>query len=349
MIPGCPRTVHDRRRGSAYRWALLACCCLAASTASCTELMLAPYRDDASVENHHYALGERYLEVNGMRLCYVEQGRGDNVIILPGLGTSIEFWQLNVPKLAENYHVVALDPPGSGLSDKPDASYDLLWICDQVLAFMDAKDMPRASFVGGSMGGHLALLIALRHPERVDKLVLMGSSGAWPRPGILLTAALVVLWNDAVVTDHMRRTWPDTYGKIFAQQTPMTRDLLRYQMAVRADGRRFAPEGRALSRSLQSIFWHSCRDELGRLKQPTLLIWGEGDRIHLRDEAICFRDSVPDSRLVVVPGAAHEVMVDQPETFNRLVLTFLKEGTSAVADNPQRGENGQVANSGAAK
>ena len=68
--------------------------------------------------------------------------------------------------LAERFHVVAVDPPGFGKSDKPNNSYDLVWICDRVIAFLKAKGIDRASFIGGSMGGHLAMLIALKNPER---------------------------------------------------------------------------------------------------------------------------------------------------------------------------------------
>jgi pimeloyl-ACP methyl ester carboxylesterase len=298
----------------------------------CTDLMLARYRDDAFLQNYHYVLGEQYLVVEGLRVCYQELGQGDTVVILPGLATSIDFWQLTIPELAKRYHVIAIDPPGFGKSDKPEVAYDLSWLCDQIVAFMDAKEIHHASFIGGSLGGQLAMLIALSHPERVDSLVLMGSSGAWPAPGFLLAGALVVFWNDAVVVDHMRRNWPQTFRKMFLQDGPVVQRLFHYQMSMRANIRAYWREGRASSRSLRSIFFHSCLMRLREVRRPVLLVWGEHDQIHLGSEALALRAGLPDSRLVVVPDAGHEVMLDQPGAFNRVVLDFLQDGTSAVSD-----------------
>ncbi len=331
---------RGRRRPAGCPPVLWVAVTVAATSAGCTDRQLARYRDDEFLAQHHYALGEQYLEVDGLQLCYQEYGTGETVVILPGLGTSIDFWQLNVPAIAERYHVLAVDLPGFGKSDKPDASYDLPWICQRIETFLDAKQVVRASFIGGSMGGHLGLLMALDHPERVDKLVIMGSSGIWPRPGIILNLALKTLWNDAIVTDYLRRNWPKIYSRISKYQTPMTQRLLRYQMAVRADATRYAPEGRASCRALRSIFYNSCRDRLAEITVPVLLIWGETDPIHPPKDAVYFRAHLPDARLVIVPDAAHEVMVDQPQTFNRLVLTFLEQGTAGVPVGHRAGSGG---------
>jgi 4,5:9,10-diseco-3-hydroxy-5,9,17-trioxoandrosta-1(10),2-diene-4-oate hydrolase len=293
---------------------------------------LAGYRDDAYLAQHTYALGEQYINVEGLKLCYQEGGEGDTVLILPGLGTTVDFWQLNIPEIAKHFHVVTVDLPGFGKSSKPDVAYELSWIAERILAFMDAKGVQRASIIGGSMGGHLGLLLALDHPGRVDKLVLMGSSGIWPRPGVLMDLALRTLWNDTIVTDHVRRNWPGIFKKMFKYETPVTEGLFRYQMAVRVVGEHFAPEGRACSRALRSIFYNSCRDRLRDVRQPVLLIWGALDHVHPPEDAGLFRERLPQSRLVVVPDAAHEVMVDQPDVFNRLVIRFLRMGVEGVRD-----------------
>lgn len=298
----------------------------------CTDAGLRRYRDEDLIARHRYALGERYVEVNGLRLCYQEFGQGENVLILPGLGTSIDFWQHNIPALARDFHVVAVDPPGFGKSDKPDAAYKLGWICRQIVAFLDARGIDRTHVIGGSMGGHLALILALEYPERIDKLVLMGSVGNWSRVGPLAEIALATLWNDAVVAEFIRTQWPTIYGKMFARQTPYTRSLFYYQMAVRANGGKYTAEGLASARTLLSIIRTSCRDRLGELDRPVLVIWGQADTIHAARNGHDFRRLLPRSRLVIVPDAAHEVMVDQPATFNHLARAFLRDGLDAVND-----------------
>jgi len=297
-----------------------------------TDMKLAKYRDPQFVSEYRYALGEQYLEVDGLEYCYQEMGSGPNVVILPGLGTSVDFWQLNLPVLAEHFHVIAVDLPGFGKSDKPDASYDLRWMCDRIIAFLDAKGVQKTHVIGGSLGGHLALLLALEHPERFEKVVLKGSCGGWPAPSILLHLGFHTLWNEWVVTDHLRNNWPEIFDRIFNTESEMIDRLFRYQMAVRADLGLFAPEGRASARALKSIFYNSCRDCLDKVKQPVLLMWGGDDFIHPPVDGRYFREHLPNSRLVIVDGAAHEVMVDRPDIFNKAVIDFLKNGTEGVED-----------------
>jgi pimeloyl-ACP methyl ester carboxylesterase len=303
---------------------------------SCTDLQLRRYRDDAFVRQYHYAHGEQYVEVNGLQVCYQEMGQGDQtILIIPGLGTSVDFWQLVMPDLARHYHVVAMDPPGFGKSDKPDLHYSLKWITRQIVDFMDVKQIEHATLMGGSLGGHLALLVALEQPQRVDRLILMGSCGAWPEPSIFTILGLVTLWQDPLVVDHLRRNWPKIYWDIVGSDGAVAERIFKYQMAMRADLKQFWPEGRAASRSLKSIFFNSTRGRMDEIRQPTLLVWGEEDRIHLLSEGFYFRRHLPDARMVIVPDSAHEVILDQPQAMIDLVLRFMNGGTAAIDDSPQ--------------
>ncbi|MHC5108607.1 MAG: alpha/beta fold hydrolase [Planctomycetota bacterium] len=298
---------------------MVACRC-----APFTDMRLAQYRDEQTLNEYEYALGEKYIEVDGITMCYQEFGEGETLLMLHGVGTSSDFWQFNIPALAKHYHVLALDLPGFGKSDKPDASYELSWHCDRILSFLDAKGVERAHVMGASMGGHLSLLLALNHPERFPKLIMSGSCGAWKYPGPLMQLGFLVLWNEYTVTDHLRRTWPATFDKIFRNQNEKTDRIYRYQMAVRADRKLFSAEARASMRSLHSIFYSSCRDRLGDLKQPVLLIFGVGDFIHPPEDGEYFHQHFADSQLLVVEDANHAVMADQADLFNDSVIQFLK-------------------------
>lgn len=293
-------------------------------SASCTDLQLRKYRNDELLRDHHYTLGEKYVAVEGSRICYQEMGSGsETVLILPGLCTSIDFWQLTIPELAKHFRVVAVDPPGFGKSDKPEASYELKWIAERIVAFMDAKGITRAHLMGASLGGQFALMLAMDHPQRVGKLVLMGSCGSWPPPGPIIDAGIRLFWNDAVATDHMRRNWPKIFRDITGSDGPIVRGLLEYQMALRASGKEYAAEGRASSRALRSIFYTNLRPRLSEVRQPVLLVWGEKDKIHLLSEACYFRGHLPDARLVILPNEKHQVILEQPDVFNRLAMAFL--------------------------
>lgn len=319
-----------------------------ASSVSCTDVLLSRYKNEQLRTQYRYALGEQYVEVDGLKLCYQEQGQGEPVVILPGLGTSIDFWQLTIPALSKQHRVLAMDLPGLAKSDKPDVSYDLDWMTDRIAALLDAKQVYRAHFIGGSMGGQLVMMFALKYPERVDKVVLMGTSGVWPKPGILLDFGLKYLWSATIVTDHMRRNWPDIFVRIVKHQTPVARRILAYQMSVRAVGSAFRAEGRAAASALRSIFYHSLRDRLGEIRNPTLLIFGESDPIHVPADGRYMADHMPNAKLVVVPDAAHEVMLDQPEVFNSLVASFLASpsesgvGSTSSPSGTRRPSGGQL-------
>ena len=319
------RTGLMRTRWPAVRAALLAA--LVVCCAGCGDLRLMTYRDDALLKSYTYALGEQYVTVGGIRYCYQEQGEGETVLILPGIATSIDFWQETVPALTAHYHVVALDPPGIGKSDKPDASYELSWLVDRIVDFMDARGIRRTAIVGGSLGGHLALMMALQHPERISKLVLMGSVGDWPTPTGLTDFALKNVWNEWMVVGVMRERWPEMYATLFKHPNATTERIFRYQMALRANGDAYAAEGRMFTRAFKNIFYSSVRDRLGEIECPTLLIWGEEDTTHPAKAGEFFRDHMKDAELVIVKDSAHEVMMDQPRVFNETVLEFLQHGT----------------------
>ncbi len=299
----------------------------------CTNLTVRKYRNEKILDSYTYALGEKYVKVDGLNVCYQEMGSGEDVLVLPGLGTSIDFWQDNLPAIAKYYHVVAMDVPGFGKSDKPNVSYTLPWLVEKIVHFMDVKGLKRPIIIGGSLGGHEALLLALEHPDRVSKLILMGSVGAWKPPGPILRLGLKTLWWDMAVADYMRGRWPEIYPKLFETSPRFTMGIFRYQMALRADGSKYWPTGRAASRALRNIFFASCRGRLGEIKCPVLLVWGKDDKIHPSSgQGMYFRKHLPNSTLVIVPHSAHEVMADQPVIFNHLVLEFLRGKRVEIKD-----------------
>ena len=333
-----------------------------------TDLVLLRYRDDAAILNYNYALGENYIEVDGMTLCYQEFSPNDNaannadaepqslaarlisqadnrarnnspstgeslraatstdtILLLHGVGTSSDFWQLNIPAFARHYRVLALDLPGFGNSDKPDVSYELTWLCEKIVAFLDAKQVERAHVLGASMGGHLSLMLAMDYPDRFTTLTMVGSCGAWEPPTPLLDWAFNTFWNEYIVTDHLRRTWPDTFNRIFLVKNQITDRIFRYQMALRADAALFRKEGRASTRALRSIFYSSRRNRLHEVDLPVLLIFGAGDFVHPPKDGEYLHEHIPDSTLYIVENANHEVMADRPDFFNETVLNFIAE------------------------
>jgi 4,5:9,10-diseco-3-hydroxy-5,9,17-trioxoandrosta-1(10),2-diene-4-oate hydrolase len=291
----------------------------------------------AQTENYAYPLGENYMEINGIRLCYQDVGQGDEtLLILPGLLTSIDFWRQNIPEWAKHYRVVAVDYPGIGKSDKPDASYATDWLVEQVVAFMDAMGIERATIIGGSLGGQMTLMMGLLHPERVNRLVVMGSSGITPYPSQETEWILTNWWTEGVGTIGLMAAWKIVTADFFATDCELGQELTERQLADRQQLSTFRAEGIAATRALKNTLYYTLVDRLGEITCPVLLIWGEYDYIHPVKAGRYMHEHLSDSTLIVVPGSGHEVMVDAPDAFNAIVLDFL-------ADQPVHLPEGYVA------
>lgn len=121
-----------------------------------------------------------YVDVGGVRTNYLEAGSGPPLLLVHGSGpgvTAYANWRLNIGDLAGHFRVLAPEMAGFGFSDKPAAGYSMASWAGQLVGFLDALGIERTSLVGNSFGGGLGIKVAVEHPERLDRLVLMGSMG----------------------------------------------------------------------------------------------------------------------------------------------------------------------------
>jgi len=221
-------------------------------------------------------------------------GAGPPLILLHGLAGSARWWTHNIPALARSFRVIAIDLPGFGASPRGHR-FILGEAADQLAATMDRLGIERASVIGHSMGGLIAGGLAADHPERVDRLVLvdaaflsLGRTAVRPVTG----PAVTLRWTDPSLLP------------VFVQ------DSLRSGPVRLADA----------TIQLLAADW---RTKLPRIQAPTLVIWGEHDRICPLAIGRQIVATVPGSRLVVVEGAAHNPMWERPDVFDREVLDFL--------------------------
>ncbi|OGO50335.1 MAG: hypothetical protein A2148_06630 [Chloroflexi bacterium RBG_16_68_14] len=269
-----------------------------------------------------------FLEVDGVRLHYVEAGRGEEVLLIHGLGASTFSFRYVIPELAQRYRVVALDLKGFGYSGRPSGDYSLTAQAALVRRFMDQLDIERAVVVGHSMGGAVAMRLALGYPERVSRLVLVGSAtdqelrhglrfGRYLRPFLPL-AALFTLHRQSFRRLSLRSAVHDP-----AHLTPEVLD--GYFRPSRMKGH---------LRALGALAAHRRRDEPlapERILQPTLLLWGEHDRWLPPSQGEELARRIPNGRLLLVPSAGHLPLEEQPDFCNRALLEFLASPQPAAA------------------
>ncbi len=250
-------------------------------------------------------------------------GDGAPVMLLHGSGPGVTGWanwRTVLPRLAENFRVIAPDMVGFGYTERPaDARYHMdIWV-DHAIGLLDALDIEKTSIVGNSFGGGLALALATRHASRVDKLVLMGSSGI----EFELTPGLDAVWGYEPSFENMRELI-----ELFAfNQGIVTDDLvrMRYEASIRPGYQEsyasMFPAPR--QRHIQGM---ACSEHaLRALPHETLVVHGREDRVIPLESSIRLSRLIPRAQLHVFGQCGHWTQIEQNARFCRLVADFLSE------------------------
>lgn len=262
------------------------------------------------------------LTVGDHRWSYLEAGQGPLIVLVHGFTGSKENWLPLMRLLARHYRVVAPDLPGWGESERhSDADYGPLAQSERLAAFLQALGAKPVLLVGHSMGGQIVGLMAARHPDRAERIVLMSSAGvkfaenefgrevlAGRNPFEVTSRAQLHRYLHIVFADPPWVPWP------------VDEALVRRR---RADG---PFEQSVLDRIGRGPEAFALQDELGRIHTPTLLLWCRDDRvIDVSAEAI-FHRGLPDSRTVLLAGCGHMPMMAQPDNVASAFGTFLASG-----------------------
>ena len=272
---------------------------------------------------------------SGLRVRLLEAGpaHGEPVFFVHGWGCSVYSFRRNYAALAAaGYRVASADLKGHGLSDKPldPAAYTAEAMARHVLEIMDALALPTAALVGHSMGGAIAVRVALEAPERVSRLGLLAPIG-FGAVRLLWLAKLLTLSAVTPVLPHLARRWcaavllREAYGGI---GTVERRDVDEYWAPTQ-----FPEFTRAMRELLHAFNWASSeREVLGRVAHPTLVMFGTHDR-YVRPTALAdVVGSLPNGRLEVVWGGGHVIPEEAPDQVNAALLGHLANRRRATPD-----------------
>ena len=263
-----------------------------------------PDRERTTLEARYLAAPGDMVQLAGWRLHVRDSGPRDApaVILIHGFGASLHTWDAWAADLAQRHRVVRFDLPGSGLSaPDPAADYTDARSIELLLALMDRLGLPRASVAGHSIGGRIAWTFAARHPERVDRLVLVAPDG-FASPGFAygkapevpaLLGLLRFVLPKAVLHMNLRPAYADPEHLSAAL-------LQRYHDLMRAPGARQA----LLDRMRQTVLVDP-RPLLARIRAPTLLVWGARDAMIPVANATDYLQAVAGAHLVSMADAGH--------------------------------------------
>jgi 2-hydroxymuconate-semialdehyde hydrolase len=248
-----------------------------------------------------------------IQTAYLIAGSGEPVLLLHGASAAGITWYPVIGPLSAHFCVIAPDIVGHGESDKPSAPYDRPYYRAWLADFLDVLGVQKAHFIGHSLGGAIALQFALDHPARVDRLVLVDSAALGD--GVPLSVVLAMLFYN-LFPSRATGLWLTRYAVHSVHSIdPALGDYMN-QLTKEPGGRRTLLRGRAHPRIPPQ--------QLGRIAQQTLIIWGEEDRFIAVENAEAAVKAMPHARLHVLPKAGHTPFFDQPQQFNDVLLRFLK-------------------------
>jgi 4,5:9,10-diseco-3-hydroxy-5,9,17-trioxoandrosta-1(10),2-diene-4-oate hydrolase len=274
---------------------------------------------------------QRWVEVSGQPLNVIELGEGPPLVFVHGLSGSWPNWLEQLPVLAERHRVIALDLPGFGHSPMPRQTITISSYARILDGLLEALAVDAAALVGNSMGGFVAAELAIACPQRVERLVLVSAAGIstyqhrdamravpWITRAERIVAgytAWMASRSDTVVRRRGLRN--ATLGLVVRHPGWLPGPLAAEQL--RGAGKP------GFIQALRANLEYPIRERLPEIVCPTLIVWGDEDRVISVRDADVFEQLIPNSRKVVFSATGHMAMLERPAAFNELLERFLEE------------------------
>ena len=285
------------------------------------------------------------VEIDGTPINYVDVGSpgvDDPVVLVHGLGGQWQNWLENIPRLAQERRVLALDLPGFGLTPEPaDGEISISGYGRCVDAFCDRLGVGEVDVVGNSMGGFIAAEVAIQFPERVSRLALVSAAGISSADALQAPVLTIGRLATAIATNTAARHRALAARPIsrhaslalVARHPRLLKPDLAYEGFFKGSGKP------GFDDALRACLGYDFRERLPDVKVPTLIVWGEKDSVIPVRDADEFERLIADSRKLVMRDTGHIPMAERPEAFNDVLTDFLAETGSAQSKAPEGGES----------
>jgi pimeloyl-ACP methyl ester carboxylesterase len=269
------------------------------------------------------------LEIDGREVNVCELGSGPVILWIHGLGASWQSWLENMPDFAADHRVVAMDLPGFGFSEMPREDISIEYYGRWTARLMDVLEIESAAVVGNSMGGFVGAELAIRAPERVQRLALVSPAIFWQDLRRAQPLVQLARYSDAIVARALVRATDDIATRRRLRLAALASAGFRYPKAIsdelaqemvrsarRTDG--FLP-------ALEALADYPLEEELPNISCPTLIVWGAHDQLVSVRDSERLEELIPGARREVFGRTGHVAMLERPERFNRLLRDFLAE------------------------
>src|SRR6201997_114229 len=256
-----------------------------------------------------------FVENQGARIYWDEQGRGEPVLLIMGLGYPSAMWYRIRPALSARYRTIALDNRGAGRSDVPPGPYSIPQMASDAAAVLDAAGVESAHVFGVSMGGMIAQEFALQYPKRVRSLILGCTAAGGPHAVRAEPKVLEILMRQGMTPEEAKEA---IIPFIYDSGTP--RERIDEDMAIRM---KWYPTAQGYTSQLQGIMGWEAYSRIAQITAPTMVIHGETDMLIPPANGRLISERIPHAKLVLIPCAGHIFETDQPAAAKRAILGFL--------------------------
>lgn len=264
------------------------------------------------------------LQTRDIIIYYEEAGQGDPLLLITGLGADLQGWALNAPALAKHFRVITFDNRGAGRTSAPDRPYSIEQMADDAAGLLEALGIERAHVLGLSMGGYIAQELALRHPKKVNKLILVATAPSIDGFGRAMLDALATIRRSNVSREGFVRVMaPYVYSPEFLDDP----ERLKRAVAVSVSNP-YAQQDHAYLRQLEAIARFSAADRLKDLKNETLVLHSVDDALVPIRNGRRLAELIPNATLQEMPGG-HIGIVEHAAAYNDAIATFLGAAVAA--------------------
>jgi 2-hydroxy-6-oxonona-2,4-dienedioate hydrolase len=260
--------------------------------------------------------GGQYISIGDYNIRYFEEGQGETVIFIHGLGQAMYTFRKNVRVLSEYCHVISIDLLGHGLSDKPEIDYSIDDFSKLIVDFMDAMGIENASLLGFSTGAIIALDVAIKHPEYVKRLILLSPGGVTKTyPGIIKHLSTPII-SDIIFTFFNKSMIKSVLEQAYFDPNLITNDVIRHYYKVLSNKENLDSVIVAYSNWDDS----SVAYELASVQAPAYIFWGENDTWHPLDMLELYEDALADVYTATFANCGHLLHEECADELNKKLI-----------------------------
>jgi 3-oxoadipate enol-lactonase len=260
------------------------------------------------------------VRVGDIQMFYREDGHGDHVVWIQGLGLDHRGWALQIPFFVQHFCCLTFDNRDAGQSDRSPGAYTIKTMADDTIRLMDALAIKQAHIVGLSMGGAIAQELAINYPARVKRLVLVATYTSGDPRGTDLLNSFVLMRARFSREEYLRAIGPWVYS----YQDYLIPGLVELAIKRGVEDPYFLP-AKVYARQVEAATSHFTEDRLKQIQAPTLIVAADEDLLTPMRFAKTLHEAIPGARLAVLQGTGHGLIWTHAEELNTLALSFLNE------------------------